>query len=43
VKFVHKNALGQLPAGVAKWTDLEPVEDPSWGLLVVFVKKGAAA
>jgi hypothetical protein len=43
VKFVHKNALGQLPSGVARWTGLEPVELPDTGLLVVFVKKGAVA
>lgn len=42
VKFVHKNTLGQLPAGVAKWTDLEPRELPDTGLLVVFVRKGLA-
>jgi hypothetical protein len=40
VKFVHKNGLGQMPPGVARWTDLEPVELPDTGLLVVFVRKG---
>jgi hypothetical protein len=42
VKFVHRNALGQVPAGVAKWTDLEPRELDDVGKLVVYVKRGAA-
>ncbi len=43
VKFVHKDPLGRIPAGALKWTNLEPVELPDTGLLVVFVPKGAAA
>jgi hypothetical protein len=43
VKFVHVDALGRIPEGAKRWTELEPVTLPDTGRLVVFVPKGRAA